>query len=390
MKLKTLKEAKIKKGMRVLVRADFNEPISGGKVSDDFRIKTTLPTIKYLLKKGVKIILISHLGRPGGKIDPTLSLAPVAKRLSRLLKNEVRLVRDPWKFDFLSKSNFSKHRPIFLLENIRFWPEEEKGDLRFAGKFSSLGDFYINDAFGASHRAHASISGIPKYLPHAAGFLLEKEVKSLEKLLHHQARPFFVILGGAKASTKVELVRKYLKEADGVLAGGAIGNTILAARGFEIGKSLADRIGKRELKKYIDISSLKLFSPLDAVVSDKVSANALSKVVHMGLIRKGEYIVDIGPETGRFFAKVLRPAKTILWNGPMGVIEIEKFSHGTLNFVKAMKKIKAYKVTGGGDTIAFLQKHRLMNAFDHVSTGGGAMMEFLAGKKLPGIEVLKK
>ena len=387
MKIRTLRDASIKSGMRVLVRADFNEPVVHGKVSDDFRIKMTLPTIKYLLKKRAKVILISHLGRPNGKKDSVFSLAPVAIRLSHLLQERVILVKNPFK-DF-NNEIFVKHH-IFLVENIRFWPEEEKGDLQFARKLSTLGDFYINDAFGASHRAHASISGIPKYLPHAAGFLLEKEVKSLEKLLHHQARPFFVILGGAKASTKVELVRKYLKEADGVLAGGAIGNTILAARGFEIGKSLADRIGKRELKKYIDISSLKLFSPLDAVVVDKVSASASSKVVHMGLVRKKEYIVDIGPETGRFFAKVLRPAKTILWNGPMGVIEIEKFSHGTLNLVRAMKKIKAYKVTGGGDTIAFLQKHHLIDVFDHVSTGGGAMMEFLAGKKLPGIEVLKK
>lgn len=395
MRLKTLKEAKIKKGMRVLVRADFNEPIFHGKVSDDFRIKTTLPTIKYLLKKGAKVILISHLGRPDGKKDNSMSLLPVARRFSRLLRKKVVFVRNPW-----SVSNIgcclSKQHPmllknsVFLLENIRFWKEEEKNDLHFARKLASLGDFYVNDAFGASHRAHASISGIPKYLPYAAGFLLEKEVKALEKLSRNQRRPFFIILGGAKASTKIDLVRKYLKEADGVLAGGAIGNTILAARGFPIGKSLADGIGARGLKKYIDISSLKLFSPLDAVVTNKISENARSKAVHMGLIGKKDYIADIGPETGRFFAKVLRPARTILWNGPMGVIEIEKFSQGTLNLVKVMKKIKAYKVTGGGDTIAFLKKHHLMNVFNHVSTGGGAMMEFLAGKKLPGIEVLKK
>ena len=388
MKLRTLRDASIKRGMRVLVRADFNEPVSNGKVSDDFRIKTTLPTIKYLLKKGAKVILISHLGRPNGKADSTLSLAPVASRLSRLLKRRVILIRNIWKSDFLWKSDFNSQ--VLLLENIRFWPEEERGDLQFARKLSALGDFYVNDAFGASHRAHASISGIPKYLPHAAGFLLEKEVKALEKLLRSQHRPFFVIFGGAKASTKIDLIRKYLKEADGILAGGAIGNTILAARGFPIGKSLADGIGKHNLKKYIDISSLKLFSPLDAVVTDKISIKSRPKVVHMGLIRKGEYIADIGPETGKFFAKVLRPAKTILWNGPMGVIEIEKFSHGTLNLVKAMKKIKAYKVTGGGDTIAFLKKHRLMDVFNHVSTGGGAMMEFLAGKKLPGLEALRK
>lgn len=388
MKLKTLKEANIEKGMRVLVRVDFNEPLANGLVSDDYRIKTALPTINFLLKKGARIILISHLGRPNGKKVASLSLLPVQRLLSRLLRKRVILERDFSKPYLWEKSSLDNE--IVLLENIRFWPEEEKCDLKFAKKLASLGDFYVNDAFGASHRAHASISGIPKYLPCAAGFLLEKEVRALEKLLRNQRRPFFVVLGGAKASTKIDLVKKYLEEADGVLAGGAIGNTILAARGFSIGRSLADGMAKNDLKKYVDISSLKLHSPLDAVVVNKVFSRSKSRIVHMGLIGKKDYIVDIGPETCIFFAKVLESAKTILWNGPMGVIEIDKFSRGTLNLVKALKKIKAYKVTGGGDTIAFLKKHRLMDVFNHISTGGGAMMEFLAGKKLPGIEVLRK
>ncbi|OHA06946.1 MAG: phosphoglycerate kinase [Candidatus Sungbacteria bacterium RIFCSPLOWO2_01_FULL_47_10] len=388
MKLKTLHWAKLKKGMRVLVRADFNEPISHGRVMDDFRIRKTLPTIEYLLKKGCDIVLISHLGRPEGRKVKTMSLRPVARRLSKLLKQDVVFVGNPFGTDAFD--GMIGRKKVFLTENIRFWPEEEKNDFYFAKKLAALGDFFVNDAFGASHRAHASVSGIPRHLPSSAGLLLEKEITALEKLLYRHRRPFFVLLGGAKASTKIDLVRKFLKEADGVLAGGAIGNTILDGLGFSIGKSVKYEIGRKKLMRLFNIASPKLFTLRDAIVAKKIDTRSSGRLKPIGSIAADEYIVDIGVETRKYFAAVLKPARTILWNGPLGVIEAEKFSWGTLEIVKEMKKIRAYKVTGGGETIAFLKRHDLLGAFDHVSTGGGAMLEFLAGKKLPGVEALKR
>ncbi|MDO8634097.1 MAG: phosphoglycerate kinase, partial [archaeon] len=382
MKLQTLKKARLKKGMRVLVRVDFNEPIVHGKIFDDFRIRQTLSTIFYLLKKGCTVILISHLGRPQGKKNQTMSLLPICRLFEKVLRRDVIFVKNPFLHNF--SGDINRGKSVFLVENIRFWPEEEKNSREFAKKLASLGDFFVNDAFGVSHRNHASVCGISKYLPSAAGFLFEKEISALEKLLYHHRRPFFVLLGGAKASTKIDLVKKFLKESDGVLAGGAIGNTILEAQGFSIGRSISLKVTKRNLRNRIDISSKELFTLRDAVVTKKVTAHSGTAIRRIGSIGKGEYIADIGPETANLFIRKLKTAKTILWNGPLGVIEIDKFSDGTRKLVNAMRKIKAYKVTGGGETIAFLKKNRLFGVFDHVSTGGGAMLEFLAGKKLPG------
>ena len=388
-KLMTIRDLRIRRA-RVIVRVDFNEPISGrGHLSDDFRIRAAMPTLMKLLADGNQLVIISHLGRPNGKKRRTMSMKPIARRLSALLKRRVVFIRDP--FSVRSRrflATFEEGR-VCMLENIRFWQEEEKNNVQFAEKLSRFGKYYVNDAFGASHRAHASIAGISRLLPSCAGLLLAREVRALDRMCHHQRHPFFVILAGGKASGKIELAKKFIHEADGVLLGGAIANSVLMSRGFEIGRSVAYHEMKN-MKKMFNVSSQKLYTPLDVIVSPRIAQGAGSAIKLYSGVAAHDYIVDVGPATRRFFIKMLKNARTILWNGPLGVVEIPEFSAGTLAIINALKRSKAYKVTGGGDTVALLQKHRLVGVFDHVSTGGGAMLEYLAGKKMPGIEALRK
>jgi phosphoglycerate kinase len=345
--MQTFKKLQFKE-KRVLIRCDFNVPISDdGKVLDSFRIQETIPTIKYLIKKGAKLLLISHLGRPAGR-ELKYSLRPIVERLEELLKKKVFFASDCVGEKIKKEVEKLKSGEIILLENLRFYKEEEENTQDFARKLANLADIYINDAFGASHRVHASIVGIPKFLPSTAGLLLEKEIKILEKIIKNPKKPLISIIGGAKAETKIGVINKILPVSDFVLVGGLMQEEIFKKKSF--------------LKE-----SQKIIFPQDS-------------------INKGK---DIGPLTINLFKKKIIPAKTIFWNGPLGQIEKKEFSKGTEEITKAIIKSKAFSVVGGGETIEFINRLDLTKKFNHISTGGGAMLEFLAGEKLPGIEVLK-
>lgn len=343
MRIYQLSKAPIKKGTRVIVRADFDVAIKSGKVADDFRIRKVMPTLKYLLQKGASLRIISHLDRPGGKKVSGLSMAPVRRHLQGLLKKEIIFIADP--LSEKAFAEFNSSRQILFFENIRFWPGEEKNDPKFAKKLARWGDIYVNEAFADSHRAHASITQIAKYLPSFAGLNLEKELFYLGKMLKSPKRPYVAAIGGIKLETKLPLVKKFLREADGVLLGSGLG-----------------RFGKSGAKN--------LYAPLD-YITDKKGNN-----------------VDIGPKTISRFTELVKDAKTVVWNGPLG--NTPNFPRGTQAFAKAVGHLSAVKIVGGGDTILALEKYGLLRNFTHVSAGGGAMLEFLAGKKLPGIEALRQ
>ncbi|MDO8600641.1 MAG: phosphoglycerate kinase [bacterium] len=386
MELRSIRKTVIK-NKRVILRVDFNVPIARGKIADDFRIRETLPTVRLLLRHGNALVLVTHLGRPDSVQRSAFSVAPVARRLSRLLKKKVRFVKDPFSRDGFRVICALKSGEIVMIENIRFWKGEEQNSPVFAKKLATLGDVFVNDAFGASHRAHASVVGIAKFLPSYAGLLLEREVHLLLRLTRNPARPFVAILGGAKISDKLALITRLLRDADGIILGGALANTIFAHVGFEVGKSVIDTKFQNGRSLY---RNKKILFPYDVVVARAVREGIATRVKKIGEVTSGDFILDAGPKTLEFFAKSLRGAKTIVWNGPLGMTDIEQFNKGTIAFAKMLKKTIAFKVVGGGDTIAVLRKHNLLSGFSHVSTGGGAMLEFLAGKKLPGVEVLRK
>lgn len=381
--MKTINDAPIKKGTRVLIRADFDVSTEKGKISEDFRIRAVLPTIEFVLKKGGIIRLAAHMGRPGGRKDSSLSLKNVVGYLSKLFIREVVFIGDP----FLEASfrKYNQRSEIVLFENLRFWPGEEADDKNFARDLSKWGDVYVNDAFADSHRKHASVAAIARILPAFAGLSLEREIWALSKI-QNPRRPLFVILGGAKTETKLPLLKRFLKTADGVLMGGALANAVFQANGLEVGKSLAD--GKIGGFSGIDLKSKNLYLPQDVKVA---SGSDLSvRLAGPGDVGKNEIILDIGPETLRYFNSLLRAAKTVVWNGPLGVAEKKEFSYGTVGIAKSLQKVSAFKVVGGGDTVAVLHKYKTLKGFSHISSGGGAMLAFLAGKKLPGLEVLEK
>lgn len=384
MEIKAISKSKLR-GKRILVRADFDVPVKNGMPMEDFRIKQNLPTIKYILKNGGLVRIIAHLDRPSGRVIPSLSLAKFAGHLSGLLGRETVFIKDPLNEALFQKYNFSGD--IILFENIRFWPGEEKNDMNFAKKLAQWGDIYVNENFATSHRKHASFVSLPKFLPSYAGLYLEKEISTLNRLLKNPKRPFVAILGGAKLETKMPLVKKFLKLADRLLIAGALANTIYYLRGLEIGKSTADRHFKINPTIF---NNKKIFLPFDVLVADKIKPGAKRRISEIAKVGRGDYIVDIGPESVKKPLLLLKGAKTIVWNGPLGFAEIPEFSKGTIVLAKALQKIKAFKVIGGGDTVAALGKYKMLKGFNHVSTGGGAMLEFLAGKKLPGIEALKK
>jgi len=379
------------KGKTVLMRADFNVPQDAElKITDDTRIRATLPTIKYILQNGVKrLVLMSHLGRPDGKRVDKYSLKPVAARLKELLGEPV-LFLDDCVGDAIKKEIGAAKERVILLENLRYHAEEEANDANFAKQLASLADIYVNDAFGTAHRAHASTEGVAHYLKAAAGFLLEKEIQYLGGAVENPQRPFMVILGGAKVSDKIGVIENLLPKCDAILIGGGMAYTFLKAQGKPIGNSKLEK-DKIDLAKSIldKAKQLKkdILLPLDNVVVDTIDPNAKTDIVGEN-IPDGKIAVDVGPETVRLFEDKLKSAKTIVWNGPLGIFEMPAFSKGTSEVAKFISGLKVVSIIGGGDTAAAVAKFKVEDKMSHISTGGGASLEYLEGKVLPGIAAL--
>lgn len=378
-------------GKRVLVRVDFNVPLKAGKVTDDMRIRAALPTIRHLLDRGATVVCCSHLGRPKGKVDPEYSLEPVARALADLLQKPVRLTEaangPPEDLESMNPGD------VALLQNLRYDPREEANDPGFAAELAALADAYVCDAFGAVHRAHASVAGVPKLLPSAAGALLHKEVEVLSKLLTSPEQPFVVILGGSKVSDKLGIVKNLLGKADNILIGGAMANTFLAADGHDIGKSRIEAERLDEVKQILTEAKevgVQIGLPNDVVVAKEFDEHAAASAVDVDQIPADSMALDIGPNTVYSFSEWIRVAKTVLWNGPMGVFEWENFSSGTKEVAKLVAEAEAFTVVGGGDSAAALAMFGLEGSVDHLSTGGGASLEFLEGRPLPGLEALNK
>ncbi len=382
-------------GKRVLVRVDFNVPVKDGEVGDDTRLVATLPTLRYLLHKGARLVLMSHLGRPKGGPDPRYSLAPVAKRLERLLRMPIGFVRDCVGPEAEARSRALKDGDVLLLENLRFHPEEEKNDPAFARSLAALGDLYVNDAFGTAHRAHASTEGVPRILkPAAAGFLMEQELNHLGAALDRPARPFVAILGGAKISGKIDVITSLLAKVDRLLVGGAMMFTFLRAQGKATGRSLVeeDRIDlARRVLEDAAARKVEIVLPVDCIVSTASDGSAPARATSIDGLRSDEMGVDVGPETLALFRHRLEGAKTVLWNGPMGIFEVPAFAAGTLAVARALAEATgrgAVTIVGGGDSAAAVQQAGLAERLTHLSTGGGAALEFLEGKVLPGVAAL--
>lgn len=395
MNKKTIRDIDVN-GKRVLVRVDFNVPQdkTDGHITDDRRIREALPTINYLLDHGAALILMSHLGRPKGN-DPKYSLKPVAARLQELLasegrKNSVYMADDVIGDAISAQARALKPGEILLLENVRFAPEEEKDDPAFARELAQLGDVYVNDAFGSAHRAHASTHGVTKHLPAHAGFLMEKELNYLGNALDDPKHPFVAILGGAKIGDKIGVIENLLPKVDHILIGGGMANTFAQAMDYPIGDSLAEGDKLDLARETMRKSSGKLVFPVDWVIADKFAADAEAKVVDVENVPAGWRILDIGPESIKLFESYLQDAKTVVWNGPMGVFEFPKFADGTLELAKFLATVPdAITVIGGGDTAAAVEKAGVASKMSHVSTGGGASLEFMEGRPLPGVQALQ-
>ncbi len=379
-------------GKKVFVRVDFNVPIENGVIQNDKRIRAALPTINYLIDHKAKVILCSHLDRPKGW-DPKLTLKPVADRLSRLLEKEVKFISDCVGEEVEWEVNNLECGEVALLENVRFYKEETKNDPEFARKLARLADIYVNDAFGTAHRKHASTYGIAQYVEVAvAGFLLEKEIKHLQKALDNPERPLVLIIGGSKVSGKLEVIENLLKIVDKMLVGGGMAYTFLKAAGYNVGKSLVEEElldTAREIMEKANKNGVKFYLPVDSNNADEFSPTAHAKLTTYKEIPDDMMGLDIGPATVELFKEALSDAKTILWNGPMGVFEFEKFSYGTMEVGKIVASHnEALRIVGGGDSVAAIEMLGLEHQIDHVSTGGGAFLEFLAGKQLPGVMAL--
>lgn len=382
-------------GKKVLVRCDFNVPMEDGKITDDNRIVGALPTIKYLLSKQAKVILCSHLGRPKGEFNLKYSLAPVAARLSELLGVKVTLAKDVVGEDAQAKAAALGNGEVLLLENVRFHKEEEKNDPEFAKKLASLAEIYVNDAFGTAHRAHASTAGVADYLPAVCGYLIEKEISVMGKALSDPERPFVAILGGAKVADKLKVIENLLTKVDTLIIGGGMAYTFIAAQGKSIGTSLYDAEKLeycKDMLKKAEANGVKLLLPVDTVVAaafpDPIDAPVETEIVCTCSIPADKMGLDIGPKTRELFAEAIKGAKTVVWNGPMGVFENDALAQGTMAVAKALAESGAITIVGGGDSAAAVEKLGFADKITHISTGGGASLEFLEGLELPGIACL--
>ena len=388
----TVKDIEVK-GRRVLVRVDFNVPLDEktGDIADDNRIRAALPTIEYLKDRGAKVILMSHLGRPRGKVVENLRLNRVAGRLSQILRQPVAMAPDCIGADVENMAVAMNTGDVLMLENLRFHREEEAGDVPFAQALARLGDVFVNDAFGAAHRAHASVSVIAEYLPAAAGFLMEKEMVNLGKILENPAQPFAALLGGAKISDKVSMLENIMDKVDYIMVGGGMAATFLKAESYEVGQSLVETDMLDTASHLMELARKKkvnLMLPVDFVVADEVSNGARTEIVPTAKIPAGKRIVDIGPQTIDNFSRELRKCKTIFWNGPMGIFEIPEFAGGTKELAKLLAGLEAMTVIGGGSTAEAVGDMGLAEKMTFVSTGGGASLEFLSGDELPGVAAL--
>ena len=384
---KTIENIEVK-GKKVLVRVDFNVPLDQGKVVDDTRIQAAIPTIKYLVDHNAAVILCSHLGRPKGEPDPAYSLEPVARKLSDLMKKEIKFVDDCIGEKVKTAASKLKPGEILLLENTRFHEGEKKNDPEMAKELACQAEIFVNDAFGTAHRAHASTVGVTEFLPSVAGYLLEKEIKFLDQAIENPERPFVAILGGAKVSDKIGVIKNLLKKADTVLIGGGMANTFFKAQGYPVGESLVEDDVLDTARELAEEGGNKLRLPVDVVIADRFENDAQKKVVDVGPVPEGWRIMDIGPQTIKNFEKVIKESKTVVWNGPMGVFEMPNFAEGTFEIAKAVANSDAVSIIGGGDSASAIKKAGLADKITHVSTGGGASLEMLEGIKLPGLTAL--
>ena len=391
MNKKTVKDIDLK-DKKVLVRCDFNVPMDENKnITDNRRIVAALPTIKYLLEQNCKVVLCSHLGRPKGEFKPEYSLKPVAKELSKLIGKEVIMAEDVIGEDAKNKAENLKNGEVLLLENVRFHRQETDNDPEFAEKLASFGEIFVNDAFGTAHRAHASTEGVTKYLPAVSGFLIEKELKFLGEALENPERPFVAILGGSKVSDKIGVIENLLEKVDTLIIGGGMAYTFFKAQGYSVGDSLCEEDKcdlALEIMEKAKEKNVKFLLPIDNKVGKEFKPDTESKTVKSTEIPDGWEGLDIGEETIKLYKEELQNAKTIVWNGPLGVFEFDQFAVGTNEIAKALGDIDAIKIIGGGDSAAAVEKAGLADKMTHISTGGGASLEFLEGKKLPGIEAL--
>jgi phosphoglycerate kinase len=387
MNKKTVRDVDLR-GKRVLMRVDFNVPMQAGAVADDKRIRASLPTIQYILERNASLVLMSHLGRPKGGPDPEFSLKAAADALGILLDKPVEMAPDCIGPEVEAMAKSLKPGEVLMLENVRFHKEEEKNDPGFARKLAALGDIYVNDAFGSAHRAHASTEGVAHHLPAVSGFLMEKELEYLGRATENPQRPYVAILGGAKVSDKIAVIENLLRQCDRLIIGGGMANTFLAARGYDMADSLVETDVVGKAKAILATSTAKLVLPVDAVVGDRFDAEAQSKVVDVSQVPAGWRILDIGPRSFELFREALKGAKLVVWNGPMGVFEFPKFAQGTFAIAQVLADSGATTVIGGGDSASAVKRAGVAQKMTHVSTGGGASLEFLEGKTLPGVAAL--
>ena len=390
---KTVKDIEVK-GKRALVRCDFNVPLKDGVITDDIRIVSALPTIRYLMEGGAKVILMSHLGRPDGEPKKEFTLAPVAERLSKLLGTEVKFVSSDTVVDDKVREAAAelKDGEVMLLENVRFRKEETKNGADFARELAQLGDFFVNDAFGTAHRAHASTAGVADYLPAVSGFLIEKEVEFLGNAVENPKRPFVAIMGGAKVGDKIPVIENLLKKVDTLIIGGGMAYTFFKSQGLEIGTSILDKDNVElaaELLKKAEAAGVKMLLPVDCVCGMEFKNDTEYAVFDRDKIPADMMGLDIGPETAKLYAQAVSDAATVVWNGPMGVFEMPNFAKGTRAVAEALAESSAITVIGGGDSAAAVEQFGLADKMTHISTGGGASLEFLEGKVLPGIAVIE-
>ncbi|MBI3175765.1 MAG: phosphoglycerate kinase [Chloroflexi bacterium] len=384
---KTVKDIDLK-GKRVLMRVDFNVPMADGKVTDDKRIKAALPTIQYVLEQGASVMLMSHLGRPKGGPDPEFSLKPAAETLAGLLGRPVQMAPDCVGPEAAKMAQALKPGDVLMLENTRFHAGEEKNDLDLAKQMAALGDVYVDDAFGSAHRAHSSTEGVARFLPAVSGFLMEQELEYLGRAVSNPEHPYVAILGGAKISDKILVVETLLAKCDKLIIGGGMANTFLAAKGYNMQDSLVEAASIETAKSLLAKSGNKLILPVDAVIADAFAPEANTQVVDADKIPAGWRMMDVGPKTLELYKKELSGAKLIVWNGPVGVFEMPKFAEGTFALARMLAESGATTVIGGGDSASAVKKAGVAKQMTHVSTGGGASLEFLEGKELPGVAAL--